>query len=183
MLNFAGHQEERRQALIQRASQEGRTLLGGLFGRDAYSQAWRGQRQEIGQQYRQQKRELFEQWRRQERKMRQQQLPRQERKVLQYYDLPAWPKGPSSNMTWPERQASKKVARLGKSAWRDWRRQKQEQLRSLRHQRNAQIKQLSARLREQTGWKNNQATINMVTPMRPVTPGRPSSLSGYSRAA
>lgn len=170
-LGFGRKKEERQQALVQQASQSGRTFLGGLFGRDAYSQAWKAQRKEAIDQYRLQKRQLYDQLRRQEQKTRQQQLPRQEKRVLQHYDLPQRPSGPVSHLTWPQRQAAKKIARIEKHTWRDFRRQKQDQLRDLRRQRNEQVKQISVRLQEQTSFKNNAGS---VTPGRPVTPFRTS---------
>lgn len=166
--------EQRQQELIQQAGQQGRTFFGGLFGRDAYSQAWKAQRKEAIEQYRQHKRRLYEDFHRQERKIRQQQLPKQEKRILQYYNLPQRPGGPTSNLNWPQRQAAKKVARIERHSWRDFRREKQEQLRQLQRQRNEQVKQATAQLRQQTSWQNNQDTLTL--------PAHP-SLSGRSKAA
>lgn len=171
-LGFGRNKDRQQQELVGQAGQQGRTIIGGLFGTDAYSQAWRSQRKEAIEKYRQQKRNLYQDWRRQEKKMRERQLLKQEKKVLRYWDVPERPTGPKSDMTWPQRHAEEKIEKIEHHTWRDFDRSKREQLRQLRHQRDEQIKQMSVRLREQTNWKNNQASFSSVTPDRPVTPPR-----------
>lgn len=173
----------RQQDLIQQAASQGRTIIGGLFGTDAYSRALKAERREAVDEFHRAKRQLYLDSQRQERELRQLTLPKQQEQILRYWNVPTTPTGNRSKMTWPERHAADKIALLEKQTWRDVDRRQRQALRDLRRQRNERIEAGNSRLREQTSFKNNAAHVGFVTPMRPVTPSRSSSPSSHSLAA